>query len=649
MSSWVTEIGLTNDEVKKLVKNLNEAFSPSARATQSNNSSSEKETETDTEEKLLPELKKLNAEIAKQYSYSTQRDPVMVALLSTSLSILETSLGNVVDNISSLLSVSIQENEKNVKRFNDQLATFIEMNNSLRNLVDHFDVNDDIRKNNQTNAENWYTNLSEKLSIKNSLPSADSSLYLFKHLEDLSKSLENITESLKPKIEDTLPKKEESKSDWKQDLAKELGLKFENWKDFFEAGFAKLGNTLGGFIKNLEIVQKAKSFGNDILNTLLSAGAIATIATLFGGTIMQKIGVFDSAMGTNISGAINDLLQPLKKYTGWVQTLFKQTVLFKAALFDLPRTLSRIIMTPVKIIEGVVIAVKGVFDGAVSMFKNIKTFFNPIEKAVEGTLALVAETGGAVAEAAPKVVGIIPRIATFLKKLPLIGTLISVGIGVKKLMDGDTRGGILSLASGLFSMLPYAGWALSFMIDAYDAQLTEEAGGDITTKNAGYSFGTFINDIFTALKRGVAWIIRKTFGLLGLDKYTPEWAKEEEGKSVLNPQAVKATPKSIPSSAEVTNVTVAPVSTPGITKNIPSGQMYQMNGGDNNINSLSSEFKNLASSFKNGFDKMSQMALGNVTNQSVVNNGGNSGPIPVSSQHHTLGNYRNDVARTNAR
>jgi len=372
---------------------------------------------------------------------------------------------------------------------------------------------------------------------------------------------------------------------------------------------------------------------------------------MFGGTIMQKIGVFDSAMGTNISGAINDLLQPLKKYTGWIQTLFKQTVLFKVALFNLPQTLSRIIMTPFKIVEGVINIAKGIFGGAVILFGTIKNFFKPIEAAVEAAIPAVTETVEAVSKVAPKVVGIVPRIAGFLKKVPLIGTLISVGIGVKKLMDGDTRGGILSLASGLVSLIPFAGWALSFMIDAYDAQLTEEYGGDITAKNDKYSFGKFIDDIYQALKRGVAWIIRKTFGLLGLDKYTPDWAKEVEGKSVINPQVAKdSNPKNIPSSAEVTNVSTPPVASTGVTKPISSGQMYQMSGGNADImSSLSSDLKTMVGSFKDGFAKMQQMSLGGVVNQSVVNNGGNSGPIPVSSQHHTLGNYRTEVSRINQR
>jgi hypothetical protein len=78
--------------------------------------------------------------------------------------------------------------------------------------------------------------------------------------------------------------------------------------------------------------------------------------------------------------------------------------------------------------------------------------------------------------------------------------------------------------------------------------------------------------------------------------------------------------------------------------------MYQMSGGNADImSSLSSDLKTMVGSFKDGFAKMQQMSLGGVVNQSVVNNGGNSGPIPVSSQHHTLGNYRTEVSRINQR
>jgi len=653
MSSWAEDIGLTNEDVKKLVKNLNEAFSPSARTTRSDNSSSEKEPEKkakdDSTTELLKTLKTLNTEIVKQYTYSVQRDPIMATFLTNSFNVLGESLGSMADNISSLLSVSIQENEKNVKRFNDQFIAFLHIDESLKNLVDHFKVDDEIRKNNFNNREAWFGNEKESGSSTPTLPVADSSLSLFTVLQDLKKSLEDLT---KPAIKDTV--QEEDKSvNWKE-IREILKNGYYDLGSVWDTGLVKLGSLLGNWFTNLQIVRDAKGLGSYLLDALLISGGIATIATLFGGSIMKQIGVLDGAMGTNISGAINDLLAPLKKYSGWIQTLFKQTVIFKSNLISLPgklASLTKVILKPFTAIGNFAAGIVSIVTGSINLFKGGSEALKAAGTALTAGIPTFTGTVNAASGVIGKVVGFLPKLVTFLKGVPLMGTLISVGFGVKKLMDGDTRGGILSLASGLVSLIPFAGWALSFMIDAYDAQLTEENGGDITAKNNGYGFGKFIDDIYQALKRGVAWIIRKTFGLLGLDKYTPDWAKEVEGKSVINPQVAKdSNPKNIPSSAEVTNVSTPPVASTGVTKPISSGQMYQMSGGNADImSSLSSDLKTMVGSFKDGFAKMQQMSLGGVVNQSVVNNGGNSGPIPVSSQHHTLGNYRTEVSRINQR
>jgi hypothetical protein len=695
-SSWAEDIGLNNQDVIRLVRNLNEAFSPTARTTRSDNSSEAKVDEKNKTGKTaeLIELQKLNTEIAKQYTYSVQRDPVMVALLSTSLSILETSLGNVVDNISSLLSVSIEENEKNVKRFNDQLATFIEMNTSLRNLVDHFNVSDEIRKNNQTNAENWYANVSEKLLTKISLPSADSSSYLFKHLDDLSKSLGYIAESLKPKNEDTLtPDKKEKLPDWKQ-IISDLGKEFVN---FTSNMMVFLKDTLIGFFSNLEIVKNAKSAAGGLLNTIIDIGAIATIATLFGGSIMKAIGVIDESAGTNISEVISSLVEPLKKYRGWIQTLFKQTVLFKSSLSQLPQIFESLTKIP----ELIYNFVKGTLKFISNSWRLAK---NPALAARVGRMAVAGSNvgkaitsktsvdmvgkvasvaGAAVKDGAIGITKIVPKLLNFLKKVPLLGTLISIGFAVKKFSEGDTRGGVLSLASGLAGLIPYAGWALSFMIDAYDAKLTEEAGGDIDAKNAGYGFMTFLSDIGTAIYNGVKWILKKALKLVGLDSWVSSWDKEEKPKNTLKPPVSKTESEkngTLPTSAPASKTesekngtlpTSAPatktepvkngtlptletkpptpssiITVPALTQALTPARMQGMSdSGTEILNSMSSQFKTMIGSFQQSFDKLGQMSIGNVVNQSVVNNSAHSGPIPVSSRPNTIGEYRGEIAR----
>jgi hypothetical protein len=57
---------------------------------------------------------------------------------------------------------------------------------------------------------------------------------------------------------------------------------------------------------------------------------------------------------------------------------------------------------------------------------------------------------------------------TFLKRLPLIGGIFSIGLGVKRLTDGDTIGGITDLVSGIIGLTPF-GYPLALALDLLNA------------------------------------------------------------------------------------------------------------------------------------------------------------------------------------
>jgi len=87
-----------------------------------------------------------------------------------------------------------------------------------------------------------------------------------------------------------------------------------------------------------------------------------------------------------------------------------------------------------------------------------------------------------------------------IEKLPFgIGALFGLGFGLKRISEGDTTGGLLSVASGLSSIVPGAGTALSFVLDALDVGIT------IKAENSGRTKGQVFADDFIGGLSIVKW------------------------------------------------------------------------------------------------------------------------------------------------
>ena len=73
----------------------------------------------------------------------------------------------------------------------------------------------------------------------------------------------------------------------------------------------------------------------------------------------------------------------------------------------------------------------------------------------------------------------------FLKRIPIIGTLISVASGVKRITSGDYLQGMIDIASGIATLVPGVGTALSIGLDLLNASIdiskvTSGEGGGIS-------------------------------------------------------------------------------------------------------------------------------------------------------------------------
>lgn len=106
----------------------------------------------------------------------------------------------------------------------------------------------------------------------------------------------------------------------------------------------------------------------------------------------------------------------------------------------------------------------------------------------KGTLELIGKVGlkGGLILLAKKLFG--ATLKTALKRIPIIGTLLSYGFAIQRFNNGDTIGGIIDLVSGTVQLLdlvaPGLGTVLSLGVDILQAVLDAKAGGSSAEASA---------------------------------------------------------------------------------------------------------------------------------------------------------------------
>jgi hypothetical protein len=168
-----------------------------------------------------------------------------------------------------------------------------------------------------------------------------------------------------------------------------------------------------------------------------------------------------------------------------------------------------------------------------------------------------------------------------LKRIPIVGSLISLGIAFKRFGDGDIAGGASALFSGGLGLLdlvvPGLGFALSLMYDLFiDTNL--ESKSDIEkTKNAD---GT--TNLLKAMKRGLA-----RFALNLINIFPEEWGW---GKAVAEAFGIEDEYKAKPINTEIIAKTPPKLSSPKTQEHDLIGEMGdQFNKAYPNISGLSKE------------------------------------------------------------
>jgi hypothetical protein len=122
---------------------------------------------------------------------------------------------------------------------------------------------------------------------------------------------------------------------------------------------------------------------------------------------------------------------------------------------------------PGKIFGGIAKAIKGLFSGLAG-------------KVGGGVLSKLG--GGALKGMLGKLLGGVMKV---FKKVPIIGTLISIGYAVSRFKNGDVIGGGLEVLSGIAGLFPGIGTGISIAIDALNAILDYKAGGATGKQQGG--------------------------------------------------------------------------------------------------------------------------------------------------------------------
>ena len=138
-------------------------------------------------------------------------------------------------------------------------------------------------------------------------------------------------------------------------------------------------------------------------------------------------------------------------------------------------------------------AIIGLRKFAGGIFKSISSLFSFGSKAGAGLLG--KGVGKGIFATMGKKISLL--LAKFARRIPFVGSVISLGFAISRFMKGDIVGGMIDVLSGLTSFLPFGiGMAIGIGLDALNAFLDYKAGGtpDAGGKGKGSMIWGWIKD-----------------------------------------------------------------------------------------------------------------------------------------------------------
>lgn len=126
--------------------------------------------------------------------------------------------------------------------------------------------------------------------------------------------------------------------------------------------------------------------------------------------------------------------------------------------------------------KGFMASLKGVIQAPIVILKNVAKSIGKIFGA-NVYKALLKPLRGLTGIFTKMLGGLVKLITPLLKRLPLIGSIISFGFAYTRFKSGDVVGGIIDILSGIATMFPGIGTAIGIGLDVLNAFLDVKAGG----------------------------------------------------------------------------------------------------------------------------------------------------------------------------
>ena len=247
-----------------------------------------------------------------------------------------------------------------------------------------------------------------------------------------------------------------------------------------------------GLLEDLKAKEEKKKDGGGfgLPGLGIVAGALGVLSTI-GGLFTLLYGLqtdgpykgLAKIVGKGLLGIGNALTKPLQNFIKKIgkflidipiNLIKKAGTMLSASFKEFGDSASKLGSS--KLIAPVKDFAKGIMDKLIAIpMKMLSTF----KSSVGGLFGKVG--GGAIKTGLGKLTGFLPKMMGGLlkvfKKVPIVGSLISIAFAVSRFKSGDYVGGGLEILSGLAAMIPGVGTMVSIAIDALNAFLDFKAGG----------------------------------------------------------------------------------------------------------------------------------------------------------------------------
>jgi hypothetical protein len=377
-----------------------------------------------TDNSYVNEYKRFLSKVLNKESFKNLLTPEKTKSNNIATTKALTNISNIFSTIKDLKNTNL-DRLKNVKNIN--FPKFNKLEDTIQNLANKVSKIKDLKNTNLDRLKNVKNiNFPKFNKLEDTIQNLANKVSKIKQINPVS-NFANFGDASKPKL---IKEEEKPKKVILYDIANNAS---KTLKDKFANIFENFIDKLKGFF---EKDPKKGGFG-------LLGGALAL---LLGGLAALVTGLMTD-------GPFKGLLKILSKVG--IQGALK--VLEIAAKFFMSN-LKAAVMAPVSLLRSVAKTIGQIFG---------KEAFKTIIKPLRGLTGIFTKMLG----------GLVKMLTPLLKRIPLIGSIISWGFAYTRFKSGDVVGGVIDVLSGIATLFPGVGTVIGIGLDVLNAFLDFKSGG----------------------------------------------------------------------------------------------------------------------------------------------------------------------------